>query len=151
MKITFIHPNINAMRSSDAMQPLVFAILASLTPPDVELAFYDERLEAIDLEHDTDLVVVTVETYTARRSYEIARHFRERGIPVVMGGYHVTFIPEEALRFADSVVIGDAEGLWEQVVADARKKQLKPIYQHTDTLHITNFSFDRSIFKSKKY
>ncbi len=67
---------------------------------------------------------MTVETYTARRSYQIASEFRRRGIPVVMGGYHPTFLPDEALRYADSVVTGDAERVWEQVVADARAGSL---------------------------
>ena len=108
MKITLIRPHLMDTRSSDAMEPLVFAILAGLTPPDVELAFFDERLEPIPDDHDTDLVALTVETYTARRAYQIATHFRQRGIPVVAGGYHPSFLPEEALTFADTVVVGDA-------------------------------------------
>ena len=84
MRITFIYPHLMDTRSSDAMGPLVFAILAGLTPPQVELDFLDERLEPIPGDHDTDLVALTVGTYTARRAYQIATHFRQRGIPVVM-------------------------------------------------------------------
>ena len=72
VKITFIRPNLYERRSGDAMEPLVFAILKSLTPPDVEVAFHDERLEAIPYDEPTDLVAMTVETYTARRAYQIA-------------------------------------------------------------------------------
>ena len=84
MRITFIRPHLMDDRSADAMEPLVFAILAGLTPPDVELDLFDERIEPIPEDHDTDLLALTVETFTARRAYQIATHFRERDIPVVM-------------------------------------------------------------------
>lgn len=151
MKITLIRPAMNTGRASDAMQPLAFAVLAGLTRPDIELTLFDERIEAIDMKADADLVAMTVETCTARRSYEIADRYRKRGIPVVMGGYHPTFLPEEAMEFADSVVMGDAEGLWEQVVDDVRRNQLQAVYKHSDTPHTTKFNFDRSIFNGKKY
>src|ERR1051326_2024854 len=102
----------------DAMEPLVFAILAARTPDDVNLALVDECLEPIPYDDPTDLVAITVDTYKARHSYQIATRYRQRGVPVVMGGYHPTFLPEEALQFADTVVIGDAESVWEQVVRD---------------------------------
>src|SRR2546421_8047067 len=129
MKITFVRPNLTDCRSTDAMEPLVFAILAALTPSDVELVLYDERLEPIPFDEPTDLVALTVETYTARRAYQIAAHYRGRGIPVVMGGYHPTFLPGEAQQYADAVVLGDAEGLWEQVVRDARQGRLQRLYR----------------------
>ena len=94
MKITFIRPNMFAKRSYDAMHPLCFAILKRLTPPDVQTAFYDERVEEIPFNEPTDLVAMTVETYTARRSYQIAAEFRRRDVKVVMGGYHPTFLPD---------------------------------------------------------
>jgi hypothetical protein len=81
------------------MEPLVFAILAGLTPPQVETVLYDERIEPVPLAEPTNLVAMTVETYTARRSYQLASHYRRRGVPVVMGGYHPTFLPAEVLRF----------------------------------------------------
>jgi len=129
MKITFIRPNMTATRAGDAMQPLAFAVLAAHTPPHIEPALYDERIEPVDTQHPTDLVAMTVETYTARRAYEISAEFRRRGVPVVMGGYHPTFLPDEALEHADAVVIGDAEELWPQVVADAETGTLQRIYR----------------------
>src|SRR5688572_32310596 len=125
MKISFVRPNLYEGRSFDAMHPLCFAILRSLTPPDVTTAFYDERVESIPLDEPTDLVALTVETYTARRAYQIATAYRRRGVPVVMGGYHPTFCPEEVLRHADAVAIGDADELWPQIVADAEAGMLK--------------------------
>ena len=136
MKITFIRPNMFAGRASDAMQPLSFAILKSLTPPSIETAFYDERLEPIPVDEPTDLVAMTVETYTARRSYQLASQFRQRGVPVVMGGYHPTFLPQEALQFCDAVVIGDAEGIWHQVIQDAQDVRLQSVYRPVSYTHL---------------
>ena len=151
MKITFIRPHITDVRSSTAMEPLVFAILAALTPPDVELDFFDESLEPIPDDHATDLVALTVGTYTARRAYQIATQFRQRGIPVVMGGYHPTFLPEEALVYADAVVIGDAEGVWGQLVRDAQRGKLQRVYRQSKQPSLEGLKFDRSIFKGKRY
>jgi len=151
MKITLIRPNLSDVRSSDAMQPLVFAVLRALTPPDVEVDLLDEHVEEIPTDHATDLVALSVETYTARRAYQIAAAFRRRGIPVVMGGCHPTFLPEEAGQFADAVVIGDAEGLWEQVVADARQGRLQRTYRQRDLPPLQGLRQDRSVFRGKRY
>jgi radical SAM superfamily enzyme YgiQ (UPF0313 family) len=151
VKITFIRPNMSDMRSADAMEPLVFAILAELTPPDVETVLYDERLEAIPYDEPTDLVALTVETYNARRAYQIAAQFRQRGVPVVLGGYHPTFLPDEAAQFADAVVIGDAERLWPQVVQDIRAKRLRRIYQQSGYPSLEGTKPDRTIFRGKRY
>lgn len=151
MKITFIRPNLYDDRSSDAMEPLCFAILKSLTPDDIETAFYDERLEPIPLDEDTDLVAMTVETYTARRAYQIAAAFRERGIPVVIGGYHPTFLPDEVLEHADAIVMGDAEGVWGQILKDVQNGGLRKVYQSSEFPDLANMLPDRSIFKGKKY
>lgn len=151
MRITFIRPNIYDDRSSDAMEPLCFAILKALTPPTVDVSFFDERLEPIPLDIRTDLVAITVETYTARRAYQIADQFRGRGVQVIMGGYHPTFLPDEALQYADAVVRGDAEGIWEQVVSDAAAGVLRPLYESPDFAPLGGIMPDRSIFAGKKY
>jgi radical SAM superfamily enzyme YgiQ (UPF0313 family) len=151
MKITFVRPNMRDARADDAMQPLAFAVLAALTPPEVALTLYDERIEPVDLEHDTDLVAMTVETYTARRAYQIADHFRQRGVPVVMGGYHPTFLPDEALEHADAVVLGDAEAVWPQVVADAARGMLRRTYCSDAPPALEGVTFDRGLFAGKRY
>jgi radical SAM superfamily enzyme YgiQ (UPF0313 family) len=151
MRITFIRPHIMDMRSLTAMEPLVFAILAGLTPSDIELDFFDERLEPIPNDHETDLVGLTVDTYTARRAYQIASQYHKRGVPVVMGGYHPTFLPDEALVYADAVVIGDAEGVWGQLVEDARQGKLQRIYKDSKLPSLDGLRFDRSIFVGKDY
>ena len=151
MKITFVRPNLQPRRSRDAMHPLCFAILKRLTPPDVETVLYDERLEEIPLDEPTDLVAMTVETYTARRAYQLASAFRRRGVPVVMGGYHPTFLPRECLAYADAVVQGDAEGQWELVVEDARQRRLRPVYRRDGFAALEGIVPDRSIFAGKRY
>ncbi len=63
----------------------------------------------------TDLVALSVETYTARRAYQIASAYRRRGVPVVMGGFHATLAAEEVLDYADTIVVGEAEGCWSRL------------------------------------
>lgn len=134
MRITFIKPNIGRREHSlyvdeARMEPLMLAVLAGLTPADVECVLYDDRMETIPYDEPTDLVAITVETYTARRAYEIAGEFRQRGVPVVMGGMHVRLLPQEVAAHADSIYLGDAESLWPQVVEDARNGRLQAEYR----------------------
>lgn len=133
MKITLIKPTIGRREHSlyvdeGRMEPLMLGVLAGLTPPDVEVVLYDDRMEAIPYDEATDLAAITVETYTARRAYEIAAEYRQRGVPVILGGMHVALLPEEAALHADSLFIGDAETAWRQVVSDARAGRLRPRY-----------------------
>lgn len=151
MRIAFVRPSITGGRSFDAMEPLAFAILAGLTPPGVDVELFDERVEAIPDDLDADLVAITIETYTARRAYQLASAFRRRGIPVVAGGYHATFLPDEALRFVDSVVVGDAEPLWRDVLEDARRGALRRVYRSDALPSLAGLRFDRSIFAGKRY
>lgn len=151
MKITFIRPHITSRRAADALEPLVFGILAKLTPPDVEVRMYDARVEPVPLDEPTDLVALTVETFTAKYAYQLAAHYRRRGVPVVMGGYHPTLLPQEALQFADAITIGDAESVWPQIVEDARVGKLQRIYQSPPNLETEGVIPDRKIFEGKKY
>jgi radical SAM superfamily enzyme YgiQ (UPF0313 family) len=134
MKITFIMPNIGRQEHSlyvdeARMEPLSLAVLAGMTPPHVECALFDDRMEEIPYDEPTDLVAISIEIYAARRAYEIAAEYRARGVPVILGGAHPTLFPEECIRYADSVYIGDAEFRWAEVVDDARHRRLKPIYR----------------------
>ena len=133
MKVTFVLPAIGKKPGERyigtwKMEPLTIAVLAALTPPDVETVLFDDRVELVDADAPTDLVAITVETYTARRAYELADRFRARGVPVVLGGYHVTLLPAEAAAHADAIVTGNAEAVWADVVADARARRLRPRY-----------------------
>src|SRR5262249_55747222 len=107
MRITLIYPSVGRKENTSyvrawQMQPLSMALLASLTPPDIDVRFYDDRMEDIPFDEPTDLAVVSVETFTALRAYKIARQFRARGVLVVMGGYHATLLPDEVQEEADA-------------------------------------------------
>ncbi|HET6846874.1 MAG TPA: radical SAM protein [Anaerolineales bacterium] len=134
MQVTFIKPTLGCLQDGQhfvdeaRMEPLSLGILAGLTPPGVDCRLVDDRIDTIDFDDDTDLVAINVETFTARRAYEIADEYRKRGIRVVMGGMHATLLPDEVAQHADSVFTGDAETLWPQVVADAHAGRLRPLY-----------------------
>src|SRR4026208_962535 len=136
MRLTLIHPCIGRRPGqryirSWQMEPLPPATIAGLTPRDVDVRFYDDRMEAIPFDEPTDLVAMSVETYTAKRSYQIASEFRRRGIPVVMGGFHPTLVPEEASEYAESIVIGEAESVWPGVLDDFAARRLQRVYRQS--------------------
>ncbi len=108
------------MEESLRYQPLTLTTLAALVPTDVpvELQLIDEGIADVPLDLEADLVGLTVITGTARRAYELADHFRARGITVVLGGPHVTLIPEDAEPHADAIVVGYAEDTWPQLLRD---------------------------------
>ncbi len=133
------------------MEPLAPAVLAGLTPPDVRVRFYDDRMEPIPYDEPTDLVAMSVETYTAKRAYQIASAYRRRGVPVVMGGFHPTLVPEEAQQYAEAIVIGEAETLWPQVLADAQQQRLRPVYRQARRPALDGLRLDRRIFAGKRY
>ena len=154
MKITFILPAIGMKPGKKyigtwKMEPLTIAVLKSFTPQNIETELFDDRIELIDYNTQTDLVCITVESYTAKRSYKIAEKFQERGIPVVMGGYHVTLCPEEAVNYCNSVIVGNAETVWNDVLNDFQSGNLKKIYQGGVGEYVVQP--DKSIFNGKKY
>lgn len=109
--------------------PLILALLAGLTPPDIDVRLVDENVERLDLNAKADLVAISCMTASAPRAYAIADAFRARHIPVVMGGIHPTVMPNEAALHADAVVIGEAEPVWEQVLADLSSGNLQQFYR----------------------
>ncbi len=108
---------------------LSLTTLAALTPPEIEVHISDENVEPINFEEDVDLVGITGMVMHSRRAYEISQIFRERGIPVVMGGPHASSLPEEAKKYVDAVVIGEAELVWRQLLEDFKKGDMKPFYK----------------------
>lgn len=151
MKVTLIYPAIGDYEDEACMEPLSLGALAGMTPPDVDVALYDDRLEPIPYDEPTDLVGITVQIYSARRAYEISAEYRTRGVPVIMGGMHPTLIPEEAARHADSIFLYDAERLWPQVIADARRGRLKPVYKGEPNVPQPNTHTRYDLYKGKKY
>lgn len=110
------------------MEPLALAYVAALTPPHWEVRIVDEVLEEVPTDYNPDLVGLTALTPAVPRAYAIARHYREQGVPVVMGGVHATFLPEEAGRYVDAVVQGEAEGAWPALIRDFEAGMLKSWY-----------------------
>ena len=152
MKLTFILPAIGKKKNQKylktwLMEPLTIAVLNTMIPSEWEREFYDDRIENINYETDSDIVFITVETYTAKRAYFIANEFRKRGKKVVLGGYHVTLLPEEAKEHADSIMVGNAGGIIKDLIKDLEKGNLKDRYDgHTC---IDYKMPDRSIYKDK--
>lgn len=106
--------------------------VAAATPPGWDVTVIDEKVESLPAGIEADLVGITAMTCTANRAYALADTFRRRGVPVVLGGMHPSSLPEEALAHADSVVVGEAEGLWPQLIADHEAGRLQPVYRHAE-------------------
>ncbi len=152
MVLALINPNFYDARSSDAIQPLVYAVLKALTPPGIKTVFHDERVEAVDYGGiHADLAALSVQTFTAKRAYAIADTLRGRGVRVVLGGVHPTLMPEEASKHADAVVIGDAEPVWKRVLEDAAAGRLEKAYTADTGAPLGGVIPDRGVFSGKRY
>jgi radical SAM superfamily enzyme YgiQ (UPF0313 family) len=106
--------------------------LSALTPSRHNVFSIEEEVEPIDFEYDCDLVALSVMTASSIRAYQIAREFKRRGKTVVMGGVHPSVLPDEALMYADAVVIGEAEGVWARLLEDFENGRLKRKYHHPE-------------------
>lgn len=152
MRVELVCP---AAEDSAHLPSLALAVLAGLTPPGVELALRDDalkRLQPADLDLGADLAAITVSTKTASRGYELARIYRQAGVRVVLGGIHPTAMPDEARGHADAVVVGEAEGLWEHVIADAQRGALRPLYSHPVPPDFAGpVRPRRDLFRSRRY
>ncbi len=132
MKIKLIAPHEerkDALSSPFKFQRVNLPLLAALTPPGHNITLVEEVFAPDDINQDVDLVGITVLTELALRAYHIADIYRRKGVKVVMGGIHPTVLPEEALKHADAVVVGEAEGVWPRLVSEAAAGQLQKIYQ----------------------
>lgn len=134
--------------------PLTLTTLAALVPDglNAKVEIYDEGIEDIDLQMQADLIGMTVISGSSPRAYEIADHFRAKGIPVVLGGPHVTLIPDEASQHADSIVTGYAEQTWPQLLRDFSNGQMKPRYIQNGDFSLANQPFpQRNLVKRFAY
>lgn len=117
------------MRTKDSIYPpLALGVVAALTPPDWEVEILDENFEPFTY-READLVGFTSLTATINRCYEIAAMYRENGVKTVIGGIHASMLPEEAARYVDAVVVGEAENIWKQVIHDFERGRLEKIYR----------------------
>ncbi|MFA6401716.1 MAG: radical SAM protein [Salinivirgaceae bacterium] len=156
MRITLIKPSLGNIISGynlaeGSMEPLQLAIIAGLiTEPD-QVIMYDDRLEQIPFDEPTDLVCITVDSFSARRAYEISMEYKKRKIKVVLGGMHVSLLPDEASQYADAIVVGDVEPVWYQLISDAKQGKFQKRYMAPFLIPQEECFPDRAIFKGKKY
>lgn len=119
----------NPESSQAIMAPLWPAVIAALTPEDQwDVEAIDEGLKPCRFE-GADLVGIGALSMNVARAYELAEGYRRRGIPVVMGGWHVSVLPDEALQYCDAVVAGEAEPVWDQVLDDFKAGKLQGVYR----------------------
>lgn len=162
MRFLLVNPTSDISRVHPGERPhdtreLRLALLPSLyvaaaMPSDVQTRIVDENVEPVDFDTKADLVGISFMTHSAPRAYDIADRFRrDRGIPVIVGGYHPTLLPEEAVQHADAVCVGDAEANVPAMIEDLRAGRLKPIYRNQlpglDGLPIP----DRSLVRGRHY
>ena len=111
--------------------PLGLATLAAYLTNDDEVEIQDEHVERLSLDDEPDLVVIQVYITSAYRAYQLAAHYRARGAYVVLGGLHVTSLPEEAAAHADTIFLGPGEDTWPQFLADYRRGEPQRLYRST--------------------
>jgi radical SAM superfamily enzyme YgiQ (UPF0313 family) len=126
-----------------ALVPLTLPYLAALTPKDWDVTLVDEQLQDIDFNTKPDLVAITSWTVHSIRGYDVARKFRDQGIPVIMGGPHVWFHPEEASKHCDAIGIGEGEPIWAKMLEDAAAGQLQKVYQAPQMKSIADLPLPR--------
>jgi len=133
MNILLIEPNEGGKQAFQyrfgIFRSLSLEIIAALTPPEHDVTILNEKVQTIDYTRPYDLVGISLLTCTANRGYTIADTFRTRGVPVVLGGWHPSALPQEAKTHADAVVIGEAELVWGLLLKDLQQGTLKPYYQ----------------------
>lgn len=117
--------------------------IAALTPSDWEVEIHDARKTPVDYDRKIDLVGITSYTADITNACKIADGFRSKGVKVVMGGVHVSALPDEALQHADSVVVGEAEAVWEELLRDCEKGELKPIYKADKLIEMSDMAIPR--------
>ncbi len=151
MKITFVRLNMFEHISSDAMKPLLFGIIRNLTPPEYELSFIDERVEALPEQIDSDVIAFSVETYTAKRAYILAKKYKSERNIIVMGGFHASVMPDEMLSYADTVLVGDAEGTWDVFLRDCAAGKPARKYVSDERKPLAAFVDDPLVYRHRYY
>ncbi len=114
-----------------AIPPYGLMLLSSFEDPDISFKLIDTRFHDLPFEEKWDLVGISVHTGAVKSAFWIAKTFREKDVKVVLGGPHVTLFPEECKKFADVLVMGEAEVLWPEVLEDLKQHSLKPLYQNS--------------------
>lgn len=155
---------INPRAETFATRPLFFgkalyspvagllAVAALIPENEYEIILTDENIESIDFDLEVDMVAISAMTSYVQRGYQIADHFRARGVPVLMGGVHVSYMPQEALTHADAVVVGEAELVMARVLDDLDKGQLRGVYKARELHSMIGLPMPRQgLLKSNRY
>jgi radical SAM superfamily enzyme YgiQ (UPF0313 family) len=160
MKIILISPKGPLYRNKGGIfqkslryQPLTLTTLAALIPEELgaTVELIDEGIRDVPEKLEADLIGMTVITGTAKRSYELAQRFRGQGIPVVLGGPHVTLMPKEAMEQADAISVGYAEESWPELLRDFAKGRMKKIYHQSPTMSLENMPFPKRELFDKRH
>jgi radical SAM superfamily enzyme YgiQ (UPF0313 family) len=131
---------------------LSLTALAALSPGEIEVTIEDENVQEINFEDRPDLAAISIMTPLAKRGYAIADRFREESVPVVMGGFHATWMPDEAKQHADSVVLGEAEPSWVRLLEDLKAGSLQKFYRADGKADLTGLPIPRrDLLKKKSY
>jgi radical SAM superfamily enzyme YgiQ (UPF0313 family) len=159
-RILLINPKANSLIT----QPMLFGkalfspvtgllAVAALIPPErYEVCLIDENIEPIDFDAEVDLVGISAMTCYVKRGYAIADQFRKRGVPVIMGGVHPSYMPHEALQHADAVVVGEAESVMARVLDDLVGGCLQGIYQSPRLIDMADVPLPRyDLLKTERY
>ena len=132
--------------------PLSLLTLVALTPAEHEVWIEDENIQRLNVFDAPDLVGITVNVDTSERAFEISRHYANRGVKVVFGGIHASANPDLMLRHCDSVVVGEAEEIWESLLDDFARNRLKPLYRNDKVTDLSRVPLlDRNVVDRKKY
>jgi len=142
-------PDVMPITIIKSWQPIQFGIIAALTPDDWEIDIIDEYFEKFSYT-DADFVGISASSTSINRAYRIAALYKEKKIPVVLGGMHASFFPEEAAKYVDVVAVGKAEGVWKDILADFENKTLKKIYYSDPNVKVI-FKPRRDVFKKYGY
>ena len=154
-KVLLIFPREKGVKfSNDTLYPfpiLGLTLLAALFPKNYDVKIINEAIEEVNFLADVDLVGITGLTCVIKRAYAIADRFRERGVKVILGGVHPSLFPEEAKEHADSVFIGEAEGMVEKLIKDFEAGEIKPFYRNQDWSELKDMPLPRRDLLGKHY
>lgn len=154
MKILLIAPDLESkyVKSPKGFKipyPIMFStsglqLLAALTPEHHEIEIIDETIgEKINYNRKYDLFGITAMTTQSSRAYKIGEIFKEKGVTVIMGGYHTSILPREALQYCDAVCVGEGENVWQTMLLDAENGELQQIYQSEELVDLSKVPWPR--------